>query len=323
MDKIKKIIGIDISKDVIDVNDSEDRHYQYTNNRKGFSRMKHLEGKGMIWVMEATGYYHLPLARYLLSRGEQVSVVNPLSVKRYIQMRLSRIKTDKSDARMIRQYGEQNELRAWKGRSRKWEESLQVMSLLEQYSKQMTAMKNKLHGESAGGNVSTEVLKSLKRSMNQLRKEQNILEKHLLQLVREEERELLTNLESIPGLGRKTAIMLIVMTEGFRRFESASALRSYCGLTPIIRESGSSVRGRSRISKMGNQKLRNLLFLCSFTACQYNKACNDLYRRITDKGKSKKLALIAVSNKLVKQAFAIAKSGIPYDADYRSALPQK
>ena len=159
--------------------------------------------------------------------------------------------------------------------------------------------------------------------MNQLRKEQRILEEHLLQLVREEERELLTNLESIPGLGRKTAIMLIVMTEGFQRFETSPALRSYCGLTPIIRESGSSVKRRPRISKMGNRKLRNMLFLCSFTACKYNKACNDLYRRITDKGKSKKLALIAVSNKLLKQAFAIAKSGIPYDADYRSVLPGK
>ena len=69
---------------------------------------------------------------------------------------------------------------------------------------------------------------------------------------------------------------------------------------------------------MGNQKLRNLLFLCSFTACQHNKACKNIYQRITNKGKSKKLALIAVSNKLLKQAFAVAKSGIPYDEDYQS-----
>lgn len=101
----------------------------------------------------------------------------------------------------------------------------------------------------------------------------------------------------------------------------AAALCSYSGMTPIIRKSGTSVNGRPRISKMGNQKLRNLLFLCSFTACVHNKACNDIYQRITNKGKSKKLALIAVSNKLLKQAFAVAKAGIPYDANYRSALP--
>jgi len=71
---------------------------------------------------------------------------------------------------------------------------------------------------------------------------------------------------------------------------------------------------------MGNPKLRNLLFMCSFNACKYNKACRELYERIVAKGKSKKLALIAVCNKLLKQAFAIVKSGLPYDADYKSTL---
>jgi transposase len=91
-------------------------------------------------------------------------------------------------------------------------------------------------------------------------------------------------------------------------------------VTPIIRQSGSSVNGRSRISKMGNAKLRNLLFMCSFNACKYNSACKALYDRIVAKGKSKKLALIAVYNKLLKQAFSIVKNSIPYDDAYRSTL---
>jgi transposase len=82
----------------------------------------------------------------------------------------------------------------------------------------------------------------------------------------------------------------------------------------VIRQSGSSVKGRPRISKIGNQKLRNLLFMCSF------KACRDLYERIVAKGKSRKLALVAVCNKLLKQAFAIAKSGLIYDKEYKSTL---
>lgn len=114
--------------------------------------------------------------------------------------------------------------------------------------------------------------------------------------------------------------MLLILTDGFNRFQSASELCSYAGLTLVIRTSGSSVRGKSRISKMGNQKLRNLLFLCSFNACKYNTACKALYDRIVAKGKSKKLALIAVCNKLLKQAFAIAKTRIPYDQNYRSTL---
>jgi len=72
--------------------------------------------------------------------------------------------------------------------------------------------------------------------------------------------------------------------------------------------------------KTYNPLVRNHLFLCSFTACEYNPQCKALYERIVAKGKSKKLALIAVSNKLLKQAFAVAKSGIPYDPNYRSRL---
>jgi len=85
-------------------------------------------------------------------------------------------------------------------------------------------------------------------------------------------------------------------------------------LTPVIRVIGTSVHGKYRISKIGNQKLRNLLFSCSFNACKA------LYDRIVAKGKSKKLALIAVCNKLLKQAFSIAKARIPYDQNYRSTL---
>ena len=118
----------------------------------------------------------------------------------------------------------------------------------------------------------------------------------------------------------KTALFLIVVTDGFAKFETAKQLCSYVGITPTIRESGSSVRGRSRISKVGNKKLRNLLFLVSFSACKYNKACKAIYDRIVAKGKSKKLALIAVANKLLKQAFAIAKSGLAYDHNFVSKL---
>ncbi len=146
------------------------------------------------------------------------------------------------------------------------------------------------------------------------------LEDTLLVLVKQSHQDLFTRLKTIPGIGPKTAIMLVVLTGGFDRFNSASELCSYVGITPTIRESGSSVRGRSRISKVGNKKLRNLLFLCAFSACKHNKACSEIHERIVAKGKSKKLALIAVANKLLKQAFAIAKSGLPYDENFVSKL---
>lgn len=125
------------------------------------------------------------------------------------------------------------------------------------------------------------------------------------------------------GIALKTALFLIVVTNGFKKFENVKQLCRYIGITPTTREFWSNVRGSSSISKVGNRKLRNLLFLCSFTACKQNKGCREIYERIVNKGKSKKLALIAVSNKLLKQSFAIAKSGNPYDASFVSVLKIK
>lgn len=320
MDKYNEIYGVDISKDVFDVQNSKGDYFQLTNDEKGFKNfVKKLSNESLI-VMEATGYYHYCLAQYLYEQGYSVSVVNPLSVKRFIQMKLSKIKTDKSDAKAICDYAIFNEVHLYTAKDKSQAECLQLIRLIDIYIKQSTALKNKLHGEKTLGIPSKVVYRSLNRSLKAVEKEIKLLEERLIELVKEHQQSQLTLLKSIPGMGVKTALMLIVMTDGFNRFENANQLCSYTGITPTIRQSGSSVRGRSRISKMGNKKLRNLLFLCSFSACKYNKACREIYERIVAKGKSKKLALIAVCNKLLKQAFAIAKSGLPYDEKYVSRL---
>ena len=309
-----------MSKDVFDVCDTNKVHYQFKNSISGFKKFVKLLDTDTICVMEATGYYHSRLAYFLLEQGHGVCVVNPLKIKRYIQMSLSKIKTDKSDSKMIQQYGADCTPTLWDGQSKAQQDCLQLTRMLSIYSKQSTQLKNKLHGEEVLGTPSKAVVRSLNRSLKNLEKEIEVLEVALLDNVKKEYQESLTLLKSIPGIGKKTALMLLVFTDGFERFESAKELCSYSGLTPIIRQSGSSVNGRSRISKMGNAKLRNLLFMCSFNACKYNKGCKALYDRIVAKGKSKKLALIAVCNKLLKQAFAVVKNGLPYDEQYKSKL---
>lgn len=320
MNKYSEIYGIDISKDVFDVYGSKNGQNQFKNDEKGFvSFMKHLP-KSVLVVMEATGYYHYRLAQFLYKSGVNVSVVNPLSVKRFIQMKLAKVKTDKSDAKAICEYGQMNDVPLYTALNEVQSECLQLFRLLDSYLKQRTASKNKLHGEETLGIPSKFVYRSLKRNVKHLQKEITSLEERLLDLVKQDQQHQLTLLKSIPGMGVKTALFLIVVTDGFKKFETSSQLCSYVGITPTIRESGSSVRGRSRISKVGNKKLRNLLFLCAFSACKHNKACREIYERLVAKGKSKKLALIAVANKLLKQAFAIAKSGRPYDENFVSRL---
>lgn len=104
MDKYNEIYGVDISKDVFDVQNSKGDYFQLTNDEKGFKNFVKKLSKESLIVMEATGYYHYRLAQYLYEQGYSVSVVNPLSVKRFIQMKLSKIKTDKSDVKAICDY---------------------------------------------------------------------------------------------------------------------------------------------------------------------------------------------------------------------------
>jgi transposase len=238
-------------------------------------------------------------------------------------MKLSKVKTDKSDAKAICEYAVTNEVPLYTALTDVQSECLQLFRLLDNYIKHRTAVKNKLHGEEVLGVPSSFVYRSLLRSKKSLDKEIKAIEDKIVSLVKEDQQQQLTLLKSIPGIGEKTALFLIVLTDGFSKFENASQLCSYAGITPTIRESGSSVRGRAHISKVGNRKLRNLLFLCSFNACKHNKACKEVYERIVSKGKSKKLALIAVANKLLKQCFAISQSGRPYDVAHVSVLRVK
>ena len=320
MNKYTEIYGIDVSKKVFDIYSTTSGHQQFSNDEKGFKSLVKMLDKEALVVMEATGYYHYRLAQYLYHQQQSVSVVNPLSVKRFIQMRLSRVKTDKSDAKAICEYGKLNEVPLYNALTDVQTECLQLFRLLDNYLKQRTSVKNKLKGEESLGKPSKVVYHSWNRTQKHLSKEIEGIEARLLELVKQDQQEQLTLLKSIPGMGVKTALFLIVITYGFKKVETAKQLCSYVEITPTIRQSGSSVRGKSRISKMGNRKLRNLLFLCAFSACKHNKACKELYDRIVSKGKSKKLALIAVSNKLLKQAFAIAKSGLVYDENFVSKL---
>lgn len=323
MYKCKETLGVDISKDFFDVYSTIHGHYQFANNFQGFRLFRKKLKKSSLVVMEATGYYHFQLAQYLYKRSILVAVVNPLSVKRFLQMKLSKIKTDKSDAKAICDYALVNKVTLYTAKNKTQAECLQLYSLMDSYIKKRTVTKNKLHAEKILGIPSMYVFRSLQRDLEHLSKEITEIENRLLIILQEAYPQQFCLLTSIPGIGIKTALFLIIITNGFSRFETSSQLSSYVGITPTIRESGKSIRGRSRISKVGNKKLRNLLFLCAFTASKNNKSCSDLYNRIIAKGKSKKLALIAVSNKLVKQAFAVVKSGLPYHENYQPSLHVK
>lgn len=316
MNKSTMIFGIDISKDTFDVYNLELGHSKYKNTEGGFCAFAKVLPRQAICVMEATGCYHYRLALALYGQGVALSVVNPLVIKRYSQMKLKRVKTDKSDAFMIYSYGCEQELELWEPDADYITKGREILSLLQMYTKQSTSLKNKLHALESVHDKRSKVITSINRQLRNLKKERELLEVELSTLVKDNEASLFARLKTIPGIGDKTAILLMLCTNCFRDFASYKQVSSFLGLAPNERSSGSSVRGRARISKTGDGLVRNHLFMCSFTACIHNAQCKSLFDRIVAKGKSKKLALIAVCNKLIKQAFAIAKSGLCYDHNY-------
>lgn len=320
MNKSTIFVGIDISKDVFDIYDSRAGHFQFRNDEKGFKMFSKQLTSEHWCVMEATGCYHQQLAISLFDRGIRVSVINPLVIKRFIQMKLNQVKTDKSDSKMICHYGKEQSLELWSPEPDYIVQCKTLQGVVRLYFKHRTSLKNTLHAMLTSNRKKGELIRSIERQLKCLDKEISLLETELEHLIRKNEQGLFSRLNTIPGIGKKTSMLLIVSTNGFRDFESSRQLSSYFGLAPNERSSGSSIRGKSRISKMGDPLVRNHLFMCSFTACVHNPQCKALFDRIVRKGKSKKLALIAVCNKLIKQAYGIAKSGLDYDRNHVGRL---
>lgn len=319
--KYNSILGIDISKLTFDVSTKDGLHSKFANTPEGYQLFFDNLEINSLCVMEVTGIYHLELARFLYHKKIAVSVVNPLSIKRFTQMHLKRNKTDKADAQMIALYATINKVELWVINDLILEKSADYYRVMEQFINARTSFKNIL--DTLKTKKSDPILiASTELQIEKFTQEIQNIEAKLIDFIKEYNPSLLTNLKSIKGIGVRTALVLIIATKGFANFESSKQLASYFGIAPTEKTSGTSVKGSNKISKMGSPLVRKKLFMCSLQASRFNKTCRELYQRLLSKGKPKKLALIAVSNKLLKIAFAIAKSGLTYDQNYKSIKPQ-
>lgn len=313
---MKSWIGVDVSKLTLDVcwfKDGVPTHLKVSNDLRGFKELlSHLPPEAHL-VMEATGAYYLRFAHFLLSHSLAVSVVNPLSIKRYAQMKLSRAKTDKYDAALIAGYGASQEPPLWTLPDVKILEMQQLVTLEDQLGLQKRALLNQQEAFSHSPFASAQALKSIKAMVRTMERELKRVEAALQAITSQHYPRAVEILTSIPGMGRKTAEALLVATKGFREKVNGRALCSYVGIAPRPYESGSSVKGRGWISKMGSRSVRNKVYMCTLTAIQFNPACKVFYERLRKNGKPAKVALIAVAAKLLRQAAAMIKNDQMFD----------
>ncbi len=219
---MSKFIGIDISKQTFDVsflNKDTVYHLSLSNDEKGFEQLRNELTAESIVIMEASGTYHIRLATFLYEKGIKTVVENPLKIKRFSQMNLNRAKTDKKDATVIRKYGElmQERLRFWQPIPKQINELKQLNTSVDLLYKQLGQIKNQLSAFESSGFVCRELEKELKMMMSLTQSGIAKLEAKMSAIVNEHYAENLELLQSIPSIGRKTAIMLICITDNFRK----------------------------------------------------------------------------------------------------------
>lgn len=308
--------GIDVSKNKLDVVTSDGIHHRFLNNETGFKKLTSILETDGLYIMEATGIYHFQLANYLYATGRSVSVVNPLRIKRFIQMHLKRNKTDKADARMICLYGQREQTALYEPKDGKLDAAKDLHRCLEQFINHRADFKRKLSGLKSKGSESY-LVDMIVEEISRLSVKIKQIEKKLQGLIKDYDAELLSLISSVKGIGKATASLLIIETNGFKEFDNAKKLSNFFGLAPTETTSGTSIKGKRGISKVGNPLVRKKIYMCSLKASSCNPGCHALYSRLLAKGKAKKLALIAVGNKLLKIIMAIVKNRIPYDSKFK------
>lgn len=316
---MQNIIGFDISKKYFDA-DINGKVNRYDNEHKSFKKLvKHLPANSHC-VMESTGTYGNKLAYALHEAGHTVYIVNPLQVSSFAKMKLSKVKTDKSDAKLITEFAKMNynDLKPYEFPPENIQSAKQIEMVLSQLKVQRTALLNQLEALSQNHFVAKDAEVSLKKTIHYLDREIEKLDKKEKDHIDKQNKEMRQQITSIPGIGDATACMMIAATNRFSNFTNAKQLSSYFGCCPRVRQSGSSVRGRGEISKIGLSHLRTQLYMCALSAKKFNESCRLQFERLIAKGKPFKVALLAVVNKLIRQIYAVISKNEKFIKNYEN-----
>ncbi len=322
--KIKQTIGIDISKLTFDVRIHSNQYYQvFDNNLKGFKELiKWVEKNNSsskeqtLFILEHTGIYSEQITLFFDEKKISFALISGLEIKK--SLGISRGKDDKVDATKIALYGYRlrDEIKPYKLPSKSINQLKRLLTLRERLVKQRTGhistlkeqkriytkKDNKLLLETQEKMIQylTKQIKNLELEMNEIIKSNQQLKQQYKLIV------------SIKGIGNQTALFMIVTTNGFTRFKSWRKFASYCGIAPFPSTSGTSIRGRTKVSNLANKKLKSLFDLCAKSAIQNNPEMKIYYRRRIEQGKNKMSTINIIRCKLLARIFATVKRQTPY-----------
>jgi len=322
--KFKEIIGIDVSKSTLDVClHSLELFLVVENSKSGYRKIISWFNKNSkfsldqaLFCLEHTGLYSYNLACYLSEKQLDFILVPGLEVK--LSLGIQRGKNDKVDAKKIALYAfrRKDEVTPYQMPEKSLIKLRQLLSLRDKLVKQRAGYEGTLKEQSRVlKNVDNALLFSIpKKLIKQFEKQIDSIEQEI-NLILEANQEIKKSYEliiSITGIGRQTALNLIVITNNFLLFENHRKLASYAGVAPFPNTSGTSIKGRTKVSNLANKKLKSLLNLCASSAVQHDPELKLYFKSRTEKGTHKMNTINAVRNKLLARVFAVVRRGTPY-----------
>jgi transposase len=278
----------------------------------------------LIVCLEHTGIYGLPLLHYLTKNKIKVCVEPALQIKQ--SQGMTRGKSDLVDARRIAQYAYKNRqaLKFWTPQRTSIQKLKGLLVLRERLVKIKGQMERPINEtrEFIEESIQKIILRSCQNSINALSKDIIKVEKEIKMLVEKDSqiKEQFQLAVSVPGIGKITALNIIISTGEFQKISETKKFACYAGVAPFEHTSGSSIRGKTRISKIANMTLKKLLHLAAMSAIQCCDELKAFYQRKVAAGKNKMSVINAVRNKLISRVFSCVKNRRMYQKDYKHAL---
>ena len=281
-------------------------------------------GRRVRACLEATGVYGLDVALLLSAHtGIELMVANPRAVRHFAQATMRRSKNDQLDAVMLREFALRMEFIAW---TRPDENTLALWSIarrLEALTKQCAAEKKRQHAAAVSQAIPACVRASVARTLRWLQREIQKLRKTARQYIANDARlqRHYQLLRTIPGIADSSAIQILAELALLPTDRDVRQWVAYAGLDPREYSSGTSVKKRTRISKVGNRHLRCALFMPALVASHCEPHLRGFYEHLVAAGKKKKQALTAVARKMLHAIFGMFRSDRPYDGNRVYPLP--
>lgn len=271
-------------------------------------------------VLEPTGVYHETATWLLHDAGYTVALVNPARLRSYAGAIGVGSKNDQIDAALLARYGATEPLEPWQPPSEAARILTALLARREALCADIQRESNRLEKAQCAMHTPKVVTASLNKTLKFLKKELATLDCKITQHI-DNDPTLKTNdalLQSIKGVGPRVGQHMNALLSS-KEFKSAEALAAYIGLNPVEHLSGSSVRGRTHLSKHGPSALRKLLYLPAVTATTCNPHVKAIYQRLIARGACKMSALGAAMRKLAHLCFGVIHSGKPYDPNWNAA----